>query len=658
MLNIQGGQQFWLLSACVKLAEDKKNDIRVIDDTIDLLHKMLELLLGVYQPQFDLLKFALSPESNACEDGSFVHCLVCALVLIAVLEIVSPEKQEELFRLLIHVQATLRESVENPETRTPPYIQTVIERIDRVSTVGDLFSLIQFILHSAHFSCHIGKMQAAKTGNMDFKEIQMIPQQAASIVLRPKVLTPTPPPPQPPPSRVETEVKMSPPSQPSDAMSPIQHGPVVSNSGEQASLQVDSQLQEQWMFITQRLEELQQYGSIIEQQLSQLRQVPPHLMTPVHEQQQYFLTQQYYQLVGAQQQYKLQQESIQQQYQLSILNTATQGLNGGGGGQPVSSNVTMTTGPQDQTSFNPANVTMTTASQRQPVILPFGPAVPMATPYSGSSPQMGRAHQEKEQEYETDAIFDEEEIEKILGSLMSGDPVQRDKIPPPQGFHTIDDDFRLSVGADPELVDTKYCQVCGVSFLKQPFMDEFDIDEETGSQASSKLYREHIGAQSHIENLQAYKKFTAVKSGPYSLLRSKLEEALVRGRKLITAAEVDALVLQVTSDLRELDEQLEESTNSYNWKEAHGRLVSSLDLLQSLALRLTRTCETVAYVNERLPRRDGRGQGLSMGVAREGEHKGGGGVGGYVDLDDFDIADDFELAHEKFVKTKQRKARI
>lgn len=631
MLNIQGGQQFWLLSACVKLAEEKKNDTRVIDDSIDLLHKMLELLLGVYQPQFDLLKFSLSPESNACEDGSLVHCLGCALVLIAVLEIVSPEKQEELFRLLIHIQGTLRESVENPEIRTPPYVQAVVDRIDRVNTVGDLFSLVQFILHSAHFTYHIGKMQAAKTGNMDFKEIQTIPQQAASIIVRPKVLTP-PRPPQPPP-RVETKVKVSPPSQSSDVMAPVQQqGPVVSSSGEKVSLPGETQLQEQWMFINQRLDELQQYGGLIQQQLTTLRQTPPHLIIDpaVHEQQQYFLTQQYYQLVGAQQQYKLQQESIQQQYQqyqLSVLNNASQAMTGGGA-QPVSSNSTMTSG-------NPPNVT---------------------TPYSGSSPQIGRAHQE--QEYETDAIFDEEEIENILGSLMSGGPVQRDKFPPLQGFHTIDDDFRLSVGADPELVDTKYCQVCGVSFLKQPFTDEFDIDEETGSQASSKLYRDHIGTQSHIENLQAYKKFTAVKSGPYSLLRSKLEEALVRGRKLITAAEVDALVLQVTSDLRELDEQLEESTNSYNWKEAHGRLVSSLDLLQSLALRLTRTCETVAYVNERLPRRDGRGQGLSMGGAREGEHKGGGGGGGYVDLDDFDIADDFELAHEKFVKTKQRKARI
>ena len=678
VLNIQGGQQFWLLSACVKLAEDKKSDARVVDDTIDLLYKMLQLLLGVYQTQFDLLRIALSPESNACEDGSLLHCLVCIIVLLAVVEIIMPHKQEELYRLLVHVQELLRVSLDDPETKTPKYVKNVLEMLETATTVADLFSITQFILHSSGFPSHLGKMQAAKTGNMDFKEISSIPQQAGGLLLRPKVLTPTPPPPplpQPsPPSPPPVHEESEPPSQSSElnttatntATATVHDQPVTTGRGgevggvvEPAPVSVDPQLHQQWIFTMQRLEELRQYGTIIEQQLTQLRQVPPHLLTPAHEQQQYFLTQQYYQIMGAQQQYKLQQDSIQQQYQLSLLSSQQAG--GGGQGQPTSSLVVSMATTQEQ-PFPSIGVTMATSAH---VFPSASTNVSMATPqmqpdllgvnvtsYPGSSPQMGHVTQDREQDDETDIIFDEEEIENILGSLMSGgDPPQGGNVP--HGIHPIDEDFTLSPGMDTELVDNQYCQVCGVSFVKQSVMDDLELEGGGVKGGNGSEYKEHIRNQFHIENLQAYKKFNAIKSGPYSLLRSKLEEALVRGRELIAAAEVDALVLQVTSELGELDEQLEESTNSYNWKEAHSRLVSSLDLLQSLALRLTRTCETVAYVNERLPRREGCGQDPTMMMGTRREEERGGGGSGYVD----DI-DEFELTHEKFIKTRQRKARI
>lgn len=560
ILNIQGIKQFWLLSASVQLAEQKKNDKRTLEDAIDILYQMLELLLGRYHRQFNLLQFALSSDSNALEDGSLIHCLVCVFVLLANLEILRPQKQNELYQLLTHVKDLIEDALSNAEIRTPPYLKAVLEKLQSVVTIADLFSIVQIIYQSANYPTALGKLQPAKSGNMDFKELSVPPQQVTSLLIRPKSPTPPPPPP------LDKEPPQS---------LPVKLLPEVSPSVQEPSPVEPSTLQQQWLFNVQRLEELRQYHDIVEQQLHQLRQAPRHLITQTHEQQQYLLTQQYYQILQTQQQFQLQQEALQQQYQLMLTNSGV-----GHNGPPLE--LTAHASP-----------------------LPGG-----ATPSS-----------DQPDDDDIDLNFDEEEIERILGSFMSASGVGEVI----NTANPLEESYNLA-GVDDELVDKRYCQVCGVTFMKEQrntLLDELELEEgESISYSLMPHYKEHVRTQSHLDNVLAYKRFSAVRLGPYSELRTSLDEVLKRGQKLSSIAAVDAILLQVNSELFELNEQLDESINSYNWREAHSRLVNSLDVLHSYALRLTRTCE---IVHTQTP------------LCQEASRFNGEGVGDDCDVEEIDI---------------------
>ena len=544
-VNIQEGQQYWLLSACVVQMEKQQDSNELISDLTSLLSKLLQILLGSYCNFFNALKSGLASD----ETNTLVHCLVLVFVLIGNLIILRPQDHEQLYASLLEIKELIGIQLRGQSSTNPSYLQQLFDKLSSIKTVSDLFGVVQYLLNSGNFPTNIAKLQNAKSGNMEFKELSSLPNKLGNIKLNPRS-SPTPPPSQ--------ESQSS-----NEHTSTKEEVPVSSKEQEDApvnsQVQLDQQqqlppatvyLQEQWTFVMQRLEELQQYLSIVQQHLNQLQAVPRHLLTQPQEQQQTFLTQQFYQLLQTQQQYRLQQEHIQQQYQLALLQNATNST------VPTSSAVQFATG--------------SIATESEPELFPKDQGLDE----SGAS----------KLEEDADEMMFDEEIERILGSFMSGPP-------PPSLNESANGSDQPTVNmnnSDSELIDKHYCQVCGVSFQKEYLnFDEFEDQQEVGGVK----YRDHINLQSHLENMMAYKNYNATKTQEYEKMRNELNEVIAYGKSFNAVAEIDSLMLQINTDLQEIDERLEEFVSTFNWREAYSCLCESLDIFQSCILRLTYTCD-------------------------------------------------------------------
>ena len=615
-INIQGPQQYWLLSACVAQVGQRQKEQRadrLVDEASDFLFKILSVCLGGYNDQFNILKYALSSAGSAREDGSLVHCLVCILVLIANLKILRPVDKAELNDMFTLVKTLVNDETLSTDdsSKKPSYLSAVNDKLQSASVVAHLFEVVQQLLSSGNFPNSLARLQPAKSGNMDFKEIS-IPSYFFDIRLKPRDLSPVKDPSLS--TKQPADVVTLPASElPSSSVQPPPSLP---------TMHVDSSaayLQQQWIFIMQRLEELQHYQGAIQQQLTQLQMLPQNILTQTQQQQLTFLTQQFYQVIQAQQQYKLQQEHIQQQYQLALLNSSGQ--------LSMPSTAAVSNIPPSTTalSLEPQGVASSTvgASMQQPNTL------------STSSASQVVYYDDNDDDFN---MTIDDEIEKILGSFLSQPQEQEEP-----NNDTLTDDITLTE-VDSELVDEHYCQACGISLHKErhnTLLDEDDEDTYLSTNTDAPNYKQHITTQTHRDNLFAYKKYIAVKSGHYTLLRTQLNEALDDAKSLQTVAEIDALLFEIPTELLRFDELLEECVNSHNWKQAHGHLVASLDVLQSYATRLAQTCAKVQFEEPT------HNSGTPPDVLLENE--------GEIDVEEIEMTEEFENSNLTKEKSRSKK---
>ena len=622
-INIQGPQQYWLLSACVAQVGQRQKEQRVdrlVDEASDFLFKILNVCLGGYNDQFNILKYALSSAGSAREDGSLVHCLVCILVLIANLKILRPVDKAELNDAFTLVQMLVNDETLSTDdsSKKPLYLSTVNDKLQSATVVADLFEIVQQLLSSGNFPNSLARLQPAKSGNMDFKEIS-IPSHCFEIRLKPVDLSPV----KDPPLSIKQPTDVTLPASELPSSSSVQPLPPL------PTMHVDSStayLQQQWIFIMQRLEELQHYQGAIQQQLIQLQMLPQNILTQTQQQQLTFLTQQYYQVMQAQQQYKLQQEHIQQQYQLALLSS--------NGQLSTPSTAAASNVPPSTTvlSLGSQNVTGATVGAS------IGASMQQPNTLSTSSASQVVYYDDNDDDFN---MTIDDEIEKILGSFLSQPQVQEEE----PSNDALTDDITLT-GVDSELVDEHYCQACGMSLQKERHNTLLDDEDEdtylsSNSDAHAPNYKQHITTQTHRDNLLAYKKYIAVRSGHYTLLRTQLNEALTSAKSLQTVAEIDALLFEIPTELLRFDELLEECVNSHNWKQAHGHLVSSLDVLQSYATRLAQTCDKFHFEE---PTNNGS---TPPDVLLENE--------GEIDVEEIEMTEEFENSNLTKEKSRNKK---
>ena len=153
--TMQGG--WWLLDACLaEVATNKKyNTTRKLETTcVNLLFKILQLILGIYNQHYNVLQYAL----NKREDGSALYCLELAVVLIANLYILTSHRNNELHNYLHRIYGELSKI----QSALPQgnYFTEAYARISKADSVGKLFELSQYLMriHNHNTSlCIIGE---------------------------------------------------------------------------------------------------------------------------------------------------------------------------------------------------------------------------------------------------------------------------------------------------------------------------------------------------------------------------------------------------------------------------------------------------------------------------------------------------------------------
>ena len=125
------------------------------------------------------------------------------------------------------------------------------------------------------------------------------------------------------------------------------------------------------------------------------------------------------------------------------------------------------------------------------------------------------------------------------------------------------------------------------------------------------------------------------------MLHTQLNEALTSAKSLQTVAEIDALLFEIPTELLRFDELLEECVNSHNWKQAHGHLVSSLDVLQSYATRLAQTCDKFNFEE---PTHNGSTPPDVL-LKNEGE----------IDVEEIEMTEEFENSNLTKEKSRNKK---
>lgn len=141
-----------------------------------------------------------------------------------------------------------------------------------------------------------------------------------------------------------------------------------------------------------------------------------------------------------------------------------------------------------------------------------------------------------------------------------------------------------------ELVDNKYCSVCGVSFLVDTDVALKEGEEMVDVTSRTIKYHDHVQSEEHNFNFVAYKQFNTVKIEQYIQLRSHMDYLMKKANQLQEIATVNALVLQIKQELQESDQHLEDCQSRHNWRNAYSIINNTLDMMRGWATRLEKTC--------------------------------------------------------------------
>ena len=213
----------------------------------------------------------------------------------------------------------------------------------------------------------------------------------------------------------------------------------------------------------------------------------------------------------------------------------------------------------------------------------------VAPPTVAEQPPQAQEDQGKEED-EVD-----EELEQLLATKSSTVTISDNDN---DGGVDEGGDSNNSLIAD-EVVDQKYCSVCGVSFVTD---NDIMLEEDEEAATTSKVisYHDHVQSEEHNHNFLAFKQFNTVKAEQYDQLRGHVDTMMKKANQLQEIATVNALVLQIKQELQEADQRLEDCQSHHNWRSAYSMMNDSLDVMRGWVTHLEKICvQEVTFMPEK-----------------------------------------------------------